>query len=265
MNCKNCSAEIKPENKYCSACGAKIVHERITLKSLMSGVLVSFGWDNSFLVTFRDLIFRPQIVFEKYLNGTRKKYTNPFTFFAIGVALTVFVINFYSEELINISTKASLKPSETIMNTVQEGEDMSSEGKTNFMDKQQSFSRKIIDFQYKYFYYLSFLLLPLYALIALLVFGKPENFGEHLVINAYIQGVLFFFSLLLFLLTLLLNYDVHSTGAILLTMVYYSFAYTKYRKYTIGQTIMKLLRFFIILTIIVVMLFVSGILIGKYL
>ena len=245
MNCKNCDFQLNSEDKYCNECGAKVVNERISIKSLLSGLLVSFGWDNRFFVTFRDLIVRPQVVFGKYLNGTRKKYTNPFTFFAIGTALSVFVLNLYSEELIQLSANTNLKSSETTVSTYSEDGNSSkiSKKQADFMKEQEASKIKSIEFIYKYYYYLSFLLLPFFALVALFVFGKPDNYGEHLVINAYIQGLLFFFGLPIFFLSLLIEYDVYTGGSFLLTVIWYLYAYKKYRNYTLGKTLKKLLKF----------------------
>ena len=265
MYCKNCQTELNPAHKYCSQCGAKIINRRITIKSLISDLLISLGWDSQFFVTFRDLILRPQLVFEKYLNGTRKKHSNPFTFFAIGVALSVFVINFYSDELIKISTKTSLKPAETLIDGLPEDvNNTKSNDKAEYMLKQQSLNKKIVDFQFKYYYYLSFLLLPIYAFIAFLIFGKPNNYGEHLVINAYIQGLLFFFSLFLFFLALLTRIDFYTSGGIISMVIYYCYAYKKYRKYSIGQTLTKLLKFLAFIIIIMLLLVVIGYIFGRF-
>ena len=264
MNCKNCQAELHSEHKYCDQCGAMVINERISIKSLISGLLISLGWDNQFFVTFRDLVLKPQSVFEKYLNGTRKRYTNPFTFFAIGTALSVFILSFYSDELINISTKASFKSSETLID-IYKKEGYSSEKsnkKADFIEKKQILVKKIFIFMYKYYYYLSFLLLPFYALIALLVYGKPDNYGEHLVINAYIHGLLFIFGLLLFFLTLQLGHGVYSNGTLLLTLIYYLYAYKKYRKQTIGKTILMLLKFLAIILVFLFLIFMIRYLIG---
>lgn len=263
MNCKNCNTELKTAHKYCHECGAKIVEERITIKSLLSTLLISFGWDNQFFGTLRDLVLRPQIVFEKYLNGTRKRYTNPFAFFAIGVALSVFVINIYTEELINISSKDSLKPAETVYDSLNKNEtNLSTEKNTIYLEQQKTINNGAVNFQYKYYYYLSFLLLPFYAFISFLVFGKPENFGEHLVINAYIQGLSLLIILPLFFITLFLDYDIHTAAAILLTIIYYSYAYKKYRKYTFGQSLKKLLKFFAIILVVLLFFVGIGILVG---
>ncbi|MBS2099872.1 DUF3667 domain-containing protein [Carboxylicivirga linearis] len=262
MNCKNCQTPINTEYKYCNECGAKIISQRITVKSLISGLLVSLGWDSQFFVTFRDLLLKPHLVFERYLSGTRKKYTNPFTFFAIGTALSVFVLSFYSNELVEISSKASSKSSEAI---VYQQKDKANTDKADFIKKQQEFNKKIFVFMFKYYYYLSFLILPIYALIALMVYGKPEYYGEHLVINAYIQGMLFFFGLPLFFLTQLLRYDVYSVGSILLTGVFYLYAYKKYRKHSFGKTLLKLLKFIAILLGFVLLIAVVGVVVGIFL
>ena len=99
MNCKNCKSELNPKDNFCSECGAKIIKERITVKSLFSNLLVSLGWDSNFFITLRFLLSKPQAIIKEYINGTRKKYTNPFTFFAISLAISLFVFNQYSEQL----------------------------------------------------------------------------------------------------------------------------------------------------------------------
>ncbi len=259
MNCKNCQSEINSDQNYCSNCGAEIVDKRITIKGLSSTLLASIGWDNRFFLTLRDLIIRPQVVFEKYLNGTRKKHTNPFAFFTIGVALSVFIINIYADELISISSFESQKPAEAIYEQLNEDISESSiEKKNAISEQQQFFNSKAINFQYKYYYYLSFILLPFYTLISFLVFRKPENFGEHLVINAYIQGLTLLLVLPFFILSLVFKYDFHTSAAIILTMIYYSYAYKKYRHYSIGKSLLKLLRFFIIILIVLILSVLIG-------
>ena len=83
INCKNCTFEIKEEDSFCKKCGAKIIKRRITVKSLFSNLLLVLGWDNNYFSTLRYLLYQPQVVLEGYIDGTRKKYANPFSFFAI--------------------------------------------------------------------------------------------------------------------------------------------------------------------------------------
>ena len=76
MNCKNCKSVLNQKNIFCNECGAKIIKERITVKSLFSNLLNALGWDNNFFITLRFLLLKPQIIIKEYINGTRKKYTN---------------------------------------------------------------------------------------------------------------------------------------------------------------------------------------------
>lgn len=263
MICKNCSTKLHPKHNYCNQCGAKVVKERITLKQLFSNLLVALGWDSYFFVTFRDLIIKPQIVFEKYLNGTRKKYANPLSFFAIGVSLSVLVFNFYSDELIKISTNTSLKQYEIMSNSFSIDEN---EQNSNIeTEKIKSIMKKYTEFSFNFYFYLSFLLLPLYAFIAFLTFGKPNNYAEHLVINAYIHGLLFYFSLLLFILTLILRTNIFSIGVILLFIAYNAYAYKKYRNYTFGKLLLRVIKFLVIfLLLFFIISFMAGFIYALY-
>ena len=89
MRCKNCDSVLKSEDKYCFHCGAMVVNERLTMKYFLSNLLAALGWDNRFFHTLRDMTLRPQVVIEKYLNGTRKRYSSPSAFFC-------YCINVYS-------------------------------------------------------------------------------------------------------------------------------------------------------------------------
>ena len=165
MNCKNCNAKLGSDYNYCMDCGAEVVNERISLKYLLSHLFVTLGWDSRFLITFRDLLIRPQVVFNKYLDGTRKLYTHPFTFFAIGATLSVIVFAFVNDDLMELSTQTSMQYSEnmSIEENMSSLDDGSSTGR-----RTQAFMVKMMDTIYKHYFYISFLLLPIYGLIAFL-------------------------------------------------------------------------------------------------
>lgn len=255
-----------PDHQYCNQCGAKYIDARITVKYLILSLLASFGWDSHFFVTFRDLMLRPQLVFEKYLAGTRKRYTNPFTFFAVGTALSVLVLGFWSDHLIGLSTKAGVMTSETLVEslTTEEQTPEKSAERAAFAAQQEALNAKAATFMFKYYNYLSFLFLPIYTLVALLVYGKPNTYGEHLVINAYIQGLLMFIGLLLFAFTMLLQRDIFMSGSIILNVLVYLYAYKKYRKHSLGRTIGKFLRFIGIVLLFGIIMPIIGFLLGKF-
>ncbi len=170
MNCKNCEADLLQGNKFCPECGAKVVLDRITLKSLFSDVLTKgFGWDNKYWITLRDLILCPEIPFRRYIDGTRKRYVNPFAFLGIGAAIAALAFNQSSGTFIEFAE---------ILNQWQIGN-----GEAAQTEKEW---KLFLDF----YTLLTFLTLPVNTLLLYWVFGKPYNLGEHLVINGYVQGLL---------------------------------------------------------------------------
>ena len=257
MDCKNCRSELNPKNNFCSECGAKIIRERITIKSLFSNVLIILGWDSNFFVTLRRLLYKPQIVFKEYINGTRKKYANPFAFFAISLAISLFVINQYSEQFIQLSTMSNLQQvDENVLSSDNSNE--SNGLKALGFKSQKEFNESIIEFQLKYYNLISFLSLPLFTLIAFFVFRKPYNYGEHLVINTYILSMTTFLGILLFIFSLLTGINVLYYGTIM-TFLYYSYVYKKLYELSFGQLILKILKF---IGLLLLFLILSAIIIG---
>jgi hypothetical protein len=256
MNCKNCNTDLKFDDNYCYQCGSKVIKERITLKSLVSDLSSSLGWDSQFWATSRDLLIRPQLVFDKYINGTRKKYTNPFAFFAVVMTITVLTIGFYTNEMIEISTNVNFAQTVTSLDSESaktNKENISQQDSKDHSADSQIFMEKMVNFMFKYYYYISFLFLPFYTFIAFLVFGKPNNFAEHLIINSFILGIASILGLLLFPITLITkSTEIYYWGQYAITIIYYSYAYKNYRNYSTKQLFVKILRFIIIALIFLI-------------
>lgn len=149
MKCKNCEFELNQKDDFCRECGAKNIRERTTLKRLFSNLLNALGWDSNFFVTFRMLLYQPHIVFKEYINGTRKKHANPFAFFAISLAASLFVFNHYSEDLIELST-ITIPQIEIEQKT--NSEYLKTAKTTNVLGykNQAEFTKAMIKFQIKY-------------------------------------------------------------------------------------------------------------------
>ncbi len=269
MRCKNCESELKSEDKYCFNCGALVVNERLTMKYFLSNLLAALGWDNRFFQTFRDLLLRPQLVIEKYLNGTRKRYSSPSAFFAIVLTFTVLVAGFNHKQMVKLTTNTGLdeKLAVTELNADNPTNIANPEaGQTDAMKLSGQFGVKYADFIVKYLYYMSFLFLPFYTLISLWVFGKQNNYAEHLVINAYIQGQVGVFSLLLLFVAIAAHSSgVYFYGQLLLTFFYYLYAYGAYRQYSVKQHIGKIFRFlWIILLVMLAITIISAVAIAPF-
>lgn len=241
MNCKNCKYDITETSKFCNACGAKVITDRITVKRMMSDVSQDiFGWDNKFFLTIRKLIIAPQEILGEYLNGTRKKYTNPITFFAIGMALSIFIFNTFDEAYMNMTLETAKAQNEWFSENIG-GQFKSIKFQQESLERNEKLQKGFL----KYFNLISLILLPLYAFIAFLVYRKPYNYAEHLTIVTYIQGLSFFVSSILFLIAINTSPYLYSIS-ILFLIFFYCFAYGKLYRLTIGQSILKLIIFLVI-------------------
>lgn len=268
MICKNCKHQLSNTYKFCNNCGALVVTNRISLGSLLSEMFKKiFGWDNKYFFTLKTLFLEPETVFNKYLTGTRKKFVNPFVFFAIGVTVALLVFNFFSEEYISLSTEFNeiqTTPGNTNLKLNSDPINLNNEKELLALKKeQQELNTQIQKKILKYFNFYSFILLPFYTFIGFLVYRKPHNYGEHLVINAYLQGVTLLFSVVFFILSLIINPYLYFVSMIFMVF-YYSYAYSKLYEHTFKKTTIKFLKFigvsFAVIIITLVLVLVADIL-----
>ncbi len=248
MNCKNCHTTLTAEAKFCPNCGAKVVQERMTLKKLLSDILEALGYDSKFFVTLRRLIFSPEKPLGEYLAGVRKRYMNPFTFFAIGAAVALLIFDQFDKEYIAL--------------TGQMGEAQAGVSGGSGADVPLKLSNEVIQKTIlKYFNLFSFLLLPAYTWVAFIVFGKPYNYGEHLVINAYLQGFSLMLTALFFLVSIFTFSGLYGFS-FLLTIIYYSYTYARLYQHNVWQALFRLLKFIGVLLLLAIALFLAGVVIG---
>ncbi|MEM7382494.1 MAG: DUF3667 domain-containing protein [Bacteroidota bacterium] len=94
MTCKNCGTALRTDFRYCPACGAKVIRNRLTFKNLWYDITERyFNLDNTFLQTFKHMFTKPQEVIGCYIKGIRRKYLNPISY--LGIALTVSGISLF--------------------------------------------------------------------------------------------------------------------------------------------------------------------------
>lgn len=121
------------------------------------------------------------------------------------------------------------------------------------LDQLKADNEENLKFTLKYFSVLVFLLLPLYGFISYLVFGKSFRYGQHLVINSYIQGFTFLTSVLIFVCSIYISPSIFSYSVIFV-LFDYLYVYGRLLKLGIGQLILKLLKFFLVLITLVLAL-----------
>jgi len=80
---------------YCSACGQKLISERLTLHEIARDLIHAlFHVDRSAISLVRMLIVRPGTVALDYVQGRRKRYFGPFgfLFFVVAAASAAFAV-----------------------------------------------------------------------------------------------------------------------------------------------------------------------------
>jgi len=271
---------LEDSAKYCSSCGAKVVHDRLTVKRIWKDFIVeNFGWDNRFLKTVRYLFLQPNDVIKSYLNGTRKKFTPPIPYFAIMTALCLIVFTFFSRSYLDAAEEMSM----SIIESIEEFFNVVSESNPNFaapkdmpLEEYEAWQKEQREFQasahkgfLKYFNLFTFISLPLYGLIAFFVYRKPYNYAEHLAIASYLQGTGFLFTILCFIISIFISPSAF-IYSILLTIIYYLYVYGRLYNHGVGTIFLKGLKFifvmilaFLAYVILILILAIGAVMIRK--
>lgn len=270
MKCKNCQDPLEKNAQFCDNCGAKVITSRITFKLLLTEVFTNvFGIDSKFFLTIRKMVTHPQEVINEYINGVRKRYINPFAFLAVGAGLSVIIFNYFADDFIALQSaaqteqikelkeKASFEASEHPNLSEKEIKKLVIEKKVAQM--QLDFNSNMWQFMLRYFNLLTFVLLLVYALISKWTFWKPHNFGEHIVINAYVYGFTTYLTLLVFLLAIITHPALYMV-TFFAYIFYYMYVFGKLYKLSIGKNILKLFRFLIGLFVVFTITIILGIL-----
>lgn len=265
MSCKNCHTPLPESANYCANCGSQIVRKRLSFKTFIVDFFTTvFGWDSGYFLTLKTLIVKPELVLHGYVDGLRKKYVTPLTFFAVGITISLLVFNAFQDHFLLVSTGGEMDMETMQMQMPQPVFEIGPEDAQKRDELAKAQMAIMIETQQSvlnYFNAYSFLFLPLYTLMALLVFGKPYNYTEHLVINAYLQGILFLSTALFFLLSLVLWPELYLISVIP-SILYYSYAYGRLYKQSFAQIIAHLFKFVGIAIIAAIILLLISVLIG---
>lgn len=178
--CKNCSFPIPENGNYCQNCGAKVIIERLSFKHLTDEFSQQFlNWDNRFLFTLKYLFINPAKVVSEYVDGVRKRYINPLSFFAVSLTISgiyLYLMQKYFPDVLDMS---------------------------QYFDNpnQQMGNKKLTSLIYEYNSFISFMIIPGVALLSWIVFwNKKYNYIEHCTIYFYTMPL---FSMCVSIITLL--------------------------------------------------------------
>lgn len=224
--------------QFCYSCGAPVVKERLTVKSLVTDALFRFfNLERGFLRTFIDLIVKPDEVVLGYIDGVRKRYITPISYFTLALFLTSIIYVFMSRHVEEIDLNQLFMGQEPTL-------------------AQQKIMASVGDFNALYY----FVYVPIAAAASFLMFPiRRLNFSERSVIFIYALSQ---FSVLFFVPALLLieldpadylKVSLYTMPVLILMFVYYML---RINRISFWKSILPLALFFLLF---VVLFFVASI------
>lgn len=178
--CINCGAEVS--TGFCPYCGQEAAFKRFEVKTLFHEVTHGIlHWENSILNTFKQLLFNPGNFIRNYINGKRKSFVKPFSFFLFFQSAYVVIFHWLGEKYF-----AFLRMS------------MTSDGPVEKIEKMQHLMSRNIN-------YFNFLLPVIFAFFFKLILKKRTgvNYAESLVFSFYTTGTLLVAGMFFMLLSII--------------------------------------------------------------
>ncbi|WP_339338080.1 MULTISPECIES: DUF3667 domain-containing protein [unclassified Croceitalea] len=231
---------MRSDFSYCPSCGGKVIRNRLTLKNVWQDLKFQvFDLDNTLFKTIKHLFTKPEVVVESFITGARKKYMNPISFFAIAITLSGLLF-FVLRDVYHINLAENSFSQENTPN---------------------------MDFIFDYQALLSYLLIPIYALMTWLLFldNRKLNYTEHLITNAYTTGQASFVQVVLGLTIFSIfdfRYDIFNWCFLVLSITYQFYVLKKIHKIGIGSAVIRALGYFFLLVIVMMGIGILIVLIG---
>lgn len=225
-----------------------MIRNRLTFRNLFEHLSETFfNYDNKLLRTFIDLFKKPEVVIEGYINGIRKRYVNPISYFGLAITLTglyILIINKFFPEAFDFSS---------------------------FVPKgQEEIQQKNVGFVQEYMSILMMLYIPMYALVARITFIglKKFNYTELLVVFMYWQSQISIISAITVVIAAMFGVSQGIISMVFLPLMVLYAAYILKRLYQLSfveivlRTIIFLavmtVTFVIIATLIAITMFITG-------
>jgi hypothetical protein len=180
-NCANCTHPLNQEQSFCEKCGQEVNIHRISFGHIIhEGVHFLTHADKGIFFLLKELALRPGHVAREYIEGKRKKYMPPVSFFLIMVGLFVLATNSFKtfERSANFAqVKAMLaKEQDVVKRERRLAKITRAEQATKFMNKNSNLVSLLVA-------------TPFVTLIFFLFYIRRRyNYIEHLIANFYFAG-----------------------------------------------------------------------------
>ncbi|MCB4808165.1 DUF3667 domain-containing protein [Tamlana sp. 62-3] len=234
MICKNCNNTLRTDYSFCPNCGAKVIRNRITAKSLTFDFFERyFNLDNTLFKTLWHMIIKPQDVCGGYISGLRKKYLNPVSILAISLTvsgLIMFLMKKFAWEHIDFSNIGYAQTSSGASGT-----------------------EKIMSKTMEYSSFVYFLYIPIIAFASFVAFNyKKYNFAEHVVSAIYTLTSFSLITAIYAIITLLINPQLYMSTAMI--YIVFMIVFCIYVSYKNSENNLKSLFWRIPLFLLIVMI-----------
>ncbi len=103
MNCLNCQNEIQLGDKYCSNCGQQVDRNNLKLSVVLKDFFENYiSFDTRFGRSIIPFLFKPGYLTDKFEQGKRKNYANPFRLYILTsilffTTLSSYFVNFSND------------------------------------------------------------------------------------------------------------------------------------------------------------------------
>lgn len=217
--CKNCSTELL--GNFCHQCGQSVADPRKSVKEVFVSLLAAFiNWDGKLFRTIRLLLFKPGILTAYYLQGKRQAFHEPLRLFLFSSFIFFFLLifqltnlekntrklNFYALNDTTVILQTSWYTDTLKGYTIQNDKIINL--KTNTYDEVLS-KNVLSDFIYRFKSNISYIFwfsLPLFSLVLKILYRKKKYFlWDHWIFSLHFYSFVFFISILVLLIQILLN------------------------------------------------------------
>jgi len=225
--CSNCGKHIIQD--YCHHCGQQKRH-KIDGKYVVQEIEYALWHINKgFVHSILCIIRNPGKTARDYLHGKRIKHYKPITLAIVLSAFVGWLYTFLDWDTIFESPMLNLFTNENMPQQL--------------VESTKSDARELFEGSLKYSNLITLLAIPLFALISRFTFRKqPENYYEHVVMNAYVQVLFSIVSIVTFPLVYLFSiYFLYVTviSFLLMPLIILWFFNTYYHEMSLKQIIFK--------------------------
>ncbi|RYD70508.1 MAG: DUF3667 domain-containing protein, partial [Sphingobacteriales bacterium] len=210
--CLNCKAHLADDARFCANCGQTRDVHRFTMGNFFHEVFHAFTHtDKGIFHLLKSLATKPGTTAREYINGRRKHYFNPFTFFLILMGIFVLSNNFF------VKPRKEFVPDIKVLQHIP-----TEEGRQNYIAVMERVTTSSNFFR-KNGNVVAMIAVPFISLFTWLFFRRKKyNYAEHLTANMmFVAFSNLVFTFIIFPLGALLDTSDLSTFLALLLQVFY--------------------------------------------